>query len=144
MPFANATIGEFAAAVGTRTPAPASGSALAVAAALAAALAELTARFSGDGAAVAEAERLRARLLELADEDADAYTAFMRDRTDATRARIVAVPQEIAEVAVSVAALAERLERDGNPNLVGDAEAARVLARAAEHGARRLVALNLT
>jgi formiminotetrahydrofolate cyclodeaminase len=52
------------------------------------------------------------------------------------------VPQEIAETAAAVARLAERLERDGNPRLAGDAIAARLLARAAEEGAARLVELN--
>jgi methenyltetrahydrofolate cyclohydrolase len=142
MPYANTSIAEFAAAVADRTPAPASGSALAVTGALAAALVELTARFSDDEAAVAEAERLRARLLELADEDAEAYTAFMRDRTDETRAVIVAVPEEIARLAATVAQAAERLERDGNPRLAGDATAGRLLASAVAEAAARLVELN--
>ena len=47
------------------------------------------------------------RLVELADADAAAYTAFMADRNDETRARIIAVPEEIAAHADEVAALAE-------------------------------------
>src|SRR5258708_35119431 len=74
-------VGEFLAALGARTPAPASGSAAALTGALAAALAELAGRFAGDGDAVERAQKLGARLVELADEDAATYTAFMA-RTD--------------------------------------------------------------
>ena len=143
MPYASLPIAEFAAAVGERTPAPASGSALAVAAALAAALVELTARCSDEEAAAAEAVRLRARLLELADEDADAYAEFMRARTDAARDRTIDVPLALAEAAARVVEIAERLEREGNPRLVGDAVAAAELAGAAVRAAARLVEINL-
>jgi methenyltetrahydrofolate cyclohydrolase len=140
--YAKLSIQELADALGERTPAPASGSAIAVAAALAAALVELTARFSDDDGAIEEARSLRARLLELADEDADAYAAFMRTRDDETRRRIVEVPQELAEQAERVAELGERLEREGNPRLVGDAAAAALLSRAAARAAARLVEIN--
>jgi formiminotetrahydrofolate cyclodeaminase len=142
MSYAQNSLAQFAAAVGDRTPGPAGGSALAVAAALAAALVELTARLSDDPAAVDEAIRLRARLFELADEDARVYAEFMRTKTDEARARTIAVPREIARQAKAVGTLAERLERKGNPRLEGDATAARLLARAAEEGAARLVELN--
>jgi formiminotetrahydrofolate cyclodeaminase len=137
------TLDAFAAVVGERTPAPASGSATAVAAALAAALVELTARFSDDEAARDEALRLRGELLALADEDAAAYAAFMRTRSDEARDRTIDVPLALAEAAATVARLAERLEREGNPRLVGDAAAGAVLARAAVVTAARLVELNL-
>jgi formiminotetrahydrofolate cyclodeaminase len=142
MPYQSVSIAQFLAAVGERTPAPASGSTLAVAAALAAALVELTARFSDDATALGDALRQRERLLALADEDAEAYADFMRTKTDAARERTIAVPQEIADRAAEVAALARRLERDGNPRLVGDATAAWLLADAAGKGAARLVELN--
>ena len=143
MPFADLTLAAFAAAVGERTPAPASGSAAAVAAALGAALAELTARFSDDETATAEAVRLRDRLLQLADDDAEAYTEFMRTRSDEARSRTIDVPLELAETAAAVVRLATRLEQEGNPNLVGDAAAAAELARAAVRVGARLVELNL-
>jgi formiminotetrahydrofolate cyclodeaminase len=142
MPYAHVSLAQFAAAVADRTPGPAGGSTLAVTAALGAALAELSARLSDDEAAADDAARLRRRLFELADEDASAYAEFMRTKTDEARARTIAVPQEIAEHAASVAELATRLEREGNPRLEGDATAARLLATAAEEGAARLVELN--
>jgi formiminotetrahydrofolate cyclodeaminase len=143
VPYADLTLVEFAAAVGERTPAPASGSAAAVAAALGAALVELTASFSDDEPARAEAVRLRDRLLALADDDAEAYTEFMRSRSDEARGRTVDVPLELAETAAAVTRLAMRLEREGNQNLVGDAAAAAELARAAVRVGARLVELNL-
>jgi methenyltetrahydrofolate cyclohydrolase len=143
MAYADLSLAQFAAAVGERTPAPASGSATAVVAALAAGLAELTARFRDDGDAVAEAAELRERLLELADEDAAAYAEFMRTRSDEDRSRTVDVPLELAEAASRVLLLAERLERQARPPLLGDAAAAAVLARSAVIASARLVDLNL-
>ena len=143
MAYAELPLAAFAAAVGERTPAPASGAATSVAAALAAALVELTARFSEDAPAVEEAVRLRERLLALADEDAAAYSEFMRTRSDDARDRTVDVPLEIAEAAARVAELATRLEREGNQNLTGDAASAALIARAAVEAAARLVELNL-
>jgi methenyltetrahydrofolate cyclohydrolase len=143
MSYARQSIADFAAAVAERTPAPASGSAVAVAAALGAALAELTARFSDDAAAAADAERLRVRLLELADDDAEAYAEFMRTKSDPARRRIIEVPLELARTAAEVARIADRLEREGNPRLAGDAASASALAHSAVRAAARLAQINL-
>jgi formiminotetrahydrofolate cyclodeaminase len=143
MRSARLTVADFVAAVGERTPAPASGSATAVAAALAAALVELTARFSDEDDAVEEAVRLRGRLLELADEDADAYAEFMRSRSDEARNRTIDVPLELAEAAFALVPLADRLAREGNQTARGDAEAAGDIARAAVRAATSLVEHNL-
>jgi formiminotetrahydrofolate cyclodeaminase len=135
-------VGDFLAALGERTPAPASGAATALTGALAAGLAELAGRFAGDEEAVTRAKALGARLVELADEDEDAYTAFMAERNDATRARIIAVPEEIAACADEVGALAERVRAQLTSSVAGDAEAAAGLAAAAARVARRLAELN--
>ena len=135
-------VGEFLAALGERTPAPASGAATAVTAALAAALVELAGRFAGDEEAIVRAKALWSRLAELADEDAAAYTAFLAERSDATRERIIAVPLEIAECAEEAAELAERVRAQLRTAVVGDAEAARELARTASRVARRLAEMN--
>ena len=135
-------MGEFLAALGERTPTPASGAATALTGALAAALVELAGRFAGDEESVIRAKALWSRLAELADEDAEAYEAFMAERTDAARARIIAVPEEIAGAADEVAALAERVRAQLKTSVVGDAEAAAELARAAARVARRLAELN--
>lgn len=135
-------VGEFLAALGERTPTPASGAATALTGALAAGLTELAARFAGDEDAVVRAKAAVTRLLELADEDAEAYSAFMADRNEMTRARIIAVPEEIAAQAEEVAALAERVRAQLRSSVAGDAEAGAELARAAARVARRLAQLN--
>ena len=135
-------VGEFLAALGEKTPAPASGAATALTAALAGALVELAGRFAGDEATVVRANALWWRLSELADEDSEAYSAFMADRNDQNRARIVAVPEEIAACADEIAALAEHVRGQLSSSVVGDAEAAAELARASARVARRLAELN--
>jgi formiminotetrahydrofolate cyclodeaminase len=142
MALSELQVGEFLAALGEKTPAPASGAATALTAALAAALVELSGRFAGDEATVVRAKTLWSRLSELADEDSAAYTAFMADRNEATRAGIVAVPSEIAACADEVAALAAHVQGQLRSPVVGDAEAAAELARAAARVARRLAELN--
>ncbi len=142
MSLSERPVGEFLAALGERTPTPASGSATALTAALAAALVELAARFALDEEAVVRAKALWSRLAELADEDAAAYSAFMADRSEANRERIIAVPLEIAACADETAELADRVRAQLHSAVVGDAEAARELARAAAVVARRLAELN--
>ena len=136
------SIGEFLTALGERTPAPASGAATALTAALAAALVELAARFAGDRDSVSRAKAALTRLVELADEDGAAYTDFMADRSVENRARIVAVPEEIAARADEVAELGERVRAQLSSSVAADAEAAVELAHAAGRVARRLAALN--
>jgi formiminotetrahydrofolate cyclodeaminase len=135
-------VGELLAALGERTPTPASGAATALTGAFAAALAELAGRFAGDEEAVMRAKALVTRLVQLADEDAVAYTAFMAEKTDETRARIIEVPEEIAAHADEVAELGEKLRAQLTSSVAGDAEAAVELARAAAKVARRLAELN--
>jgi len=128
--------------IGARTPAPASGAAAAYTGALATALVELAARFSGDDEALARALALRARLLELADEDAEAYADFMRTRSDEDRSRTIEIPVAVAAAAEEAAALAERLAAHGRESVRGDALVAAELARAAGRSASLLADLN--
>lgn len=143
MSYAKRSLGEFAAALGERSPTPASGAATAITGALAAGLAELTARFAGDGEAVDETARLRERLLALADEDAAGYLEFMDTRSDEARDRTIDVPLEIAERASEVAGIARRLASSTPGSVAGDAEVAVLLAEAAVAAGARLVELNL-
>jgi formiminotetrahydrofolate cyclodeaminase len=142
MSLTDLQVAELLAALGERTPAPASGAATALTGALAAALVELAGRFAGDEESVVHAKALVARLAQLADEDSEAYTAFLAERNDATRARIVAVPEEIAACADRVVSLAEHVRGQLRSSVAGDAEAAAVLGRAAATVARRLAELN--
>src|SRR3954451_24017795 len=142
MSLSERTVGEFLAALGERTPTPASGAATALTGALAAALAELSARFVDDQEAVTRAKTAVTRLLELADADAVAYTAFIADRNDETRARIIEVPEEIAARADEIAELAGGLAGRLATSVRWEAEASAELARAAARVARRLAELN--
>jgi formiminotetrahydrofolate cyclodeaminase len=135
-------VGELLAALGERTPTPASGAATALTGALAAALAELAARFAGDEEAIVRAKAAVTRLVELADEDGAAYTAFMADGSDENRERIIEIPREIATRADEVAELAARVRDRLTSSVAGDAEAAVELAAAAARVARRLAELN--
>jgi len=129
-------------AVGARTPAPASGSVAALTGALAAALAELAARFADDEASVVRARALVARLAELADEDAAAYTAFMDSRSDEARRRTIDVPEEVAACADQVVLLADGVRGRVSSAVAGDAEASAELARAVARVTRRLAESN--
>jgi methenyltetrahydrofolate cyclohydrolase len=145
--FLDLGLKEFLDAVPARTPAPGGGSVAAVAAALAAGLTAMASRFAPDewerrAGTIGRAEELRARIEPLADEDARAYGAFMNDRTDANRERIVAIPFELVELAAQTAALAALVATAGNPNVRGDAAAGADLAAAAASIGARLVALN--
>ena len=142
MTLSELKVGELLAALGDRTPSPASGAATALTGAFAAALVQLAGRFAEDEESVVGAPAQATRLAQLADEDVAAYTAFMSDRNDETRARIVAVPQEIAACADEIAALAEHVRGKLKTSVAGDAEAAAELARAAARVARRLAELN--
>jgi len=135
-------VAELFAAIGARTPSPASGAATALTGALAAALAELASRYAGDEQGAVAAQVLGAELVRLADEDAEVYAAFMVDRNDATRAAIIRVPEEIAERADEVVALALRAADKLSTSAAADAEAAAELARAAARVARGLARFN--
>jgi formiminotetrahydrofolate cyclodeaminase len=135
-------VDELLAAIGAKTPAPASGAATALTAALAAALAELAARYAGDETDAERAQALAAELVRLGDEDAVAYSAFMADRNEETRAGIVRVPEEIARLADEVVELAERAADKVSTSVAGDARASAELARTAASVARGLAELN--
>ena len=88
---------------------------------------------------VGRAEELRARVEPLADADAEAYGAFMAERSDENVERIVAIPFELGEIAAEVAELAAAVAAEGNPNVSGDAAAGADLAAAVASIAARLV-----
>jgi formiminotetrahydrofolate cyclodeaminase len=133
---------EFLAALGERTPAPASGAAAALTGAFAASLVELAARFAEDGSVATRAQALSARLTQLADDDAAAYTVFVETRSDEARRRTIEVPEEIAANADEVERLAGQVGARLTSSVAGDAEAAGELARTAARVARRLAELN--
>jgi formiminotetrahydrofolate cyclodeaminase len=145
--FLDTGLKEFLDAVPARTPAPGGGAVAAVAASLAAGLTAMAARFAPDdwerrAEVVGRAEELRTRVEPLADADAEAYGAFMTERTAENVERIVAIPFELAEIAAEVAELAALVATEGNPNVSGDAAAGADLAAAAASIGARLVRIN--
>jgi formiminotetrahydrofolate cyclodeaminase len=145
--FLDAGLKEFLDAVPARTPAPGGGAVAVVVASLAAGLTAMAARFAPDewerrAEVVGRAEELRALVEPLADADAEAYGAFMAERSAENLERIVAIPFDLAEIAAEVARLAALVACDGNPNVSGDAAAGADLAAAAASVAARLVAIN--
>jgi methenyltetrahydrofolate cyclohydrolase len=131
--------------VAARTPAPGGGAVAAMTAASAAALVSMAARFSKEESVAETGDELRARLVQLADDDAAAYTAVLAAKGDARREALrvaTEVPQDIATAAAEVATLAHDLVENGNPRLVGDAKVAELLAEAAARSAKVLVEIN--
>jgi methenyltetrahydrofolate cyclohydrolase len=145
--FLDGGLKEFLDAVPARTPAPGGGAVATIAASLAAGLTAMAARFAPDdwerrAEVVGRAEELRARIEPLADADAEAYGAFMAERTEENVERIVAIPYELVEIAAELAELAALVAVEGNPNVTGDAAAGADLAAAVASIGARLVRIN--
>jgi len=148
--------------VSAAQPAPAAGSAAAMTVALAAGLCAMAARLStrqmpdAPGLVVA-AEQLRDRAATLCQADAEAFGRLVsairelrgpdldgrRRRITEALSQATEVPLAIAETGAGVASLAARIAECGNPNLLGDAVAAVLLAEAGARAAATLVLVNL-
>ena len=151
-------------------PTPGGGSASAMAGALAAALASMVAnltigkkKFAACEAEAVELEaqatQLREKMLQLSDEDAKAFQAFMacyrlpknteeeqwlrKQYISAAAKNAAAVPYQIAETALDILRMTVRLGKIGNPNVVSDATVSALLARAALRGSVYNVLINL-
>jgi len=155
-------LGDFLDLVASREPAPGGGASAAVTVALATALTAMAARFSTEQLAdadelAARADELRDEVVPLAPADAVAYGLVLdafrtpRDDEEARRRKIrdalteaADVPLSVAGVGAEVAGLAARLAGEGNPNLLGDAVTAAVLAGAGTRAAAALVEINVS
>lgn len=158
--YLDLTVRELLESVAAPTPAPGAGSTAAVVAGLAAGLAAMAAGLSTEQLPDAEVLVERARAAQatvapLAQQDADAYAGVLEalgvPRSDPDRGAAVRralqrasdVPLEVATAASDVVAVADRVARDGNPRLHGDALTAGLLARAVVRATVTLVGLNL-
>jgi formiminotetrahydrofolate cyclodeaminase len=127
---------------------------------MAAGLVAMAARFSATrlpdaGELADQADELRRRLVQLAEEDAQAYAAVLealRLPREASQREVqrqeallgaALVPLEIARIGARVALMAARLAETGNPNLRGDAVTGAVLAAASARSAASLVDINV-
>jgi formiminotetrahydrofolate cyclodeaminase len=105
----------------------------------------MAARFNSADDIATAGDALRARLVQLASDDAAAYTAVLAARGAARQEALrvaTEVPRSIATTAAEVALLAHGLVENGNPRLVGDARVAEILAEAAGRAAGVLVDIN--
>jgi formiminotetrahydrofolate cyclodeaminase len=161
--FRTYTVDHFLAAVAAREPAPGGGAVAAISVASAAGLVAMAARYSKEMAdaetIAAEGDELRVDAVRLADADADAdadaygavLTAYRRPSGDDGRQegirealhRAAEVPGRIAAAGARVAELAADVAKRGNPNLVGDAHAAVLVAEAGARVAANLVRINV-
>ncbi|CAN5680099.1 hypothetical protein BH24CHL8_BH24CHL8_06510 [soil metagenome] len=168
--YGRLTLAEFSERLASAEPVPGGGSAAAVAASLAASLVVMVARLSGDrpryegyaathARALQEGERSRLRFIELADEDAVAYTRFVtamklpRETSDdqaERRTRMQAAARTASEIPLIVVRECHRLVREiealagrSNLNAASDLDVAALLAQAAARGARANVLINL-
>lgn len=131
--------------VAARTPAPGGGAVAAMTAASAAALASMAARFSSADEVATTGDDLRAHLVQLASDDAAAYTAVLATQGKARQEALqhaTEIPRAIAAAAAEVATLAQTLVKTGNPRLTGDARVAELLADAAAKAASVLAEIN--
>ena len=168
--FADQTLAEFTDVLASVTPVPGGGSAAAVAAALAASLTGMVVRLSQGRPAyeryaplhaegLARADSARARFLQLADDDAAAYRAYMdarrlprqghedeskRSATVREAARgATTVPLAIVQECHGVAELNERLAGRTNVHAASDLDVSALLLDAAARGAAANAIVNL-
>jgi len=164
------TITEFTKELASDSPAPGGGSVAALTGALAAALSAMVGRLTvgkekyKDGWAVMEkvrddADALSVTLLNLMEEDTDAFNAYMaamklpKDTDEAKAARKAAmqdaaknstsVPLRTMERCLEAAKLGELAAANGNPNALSDAGSAVLLAKAGGRAAMYNVLINL-
>ncbi len=164
------SVTRFAGALAAATPAPGGSCAAAVPGALAAGLVAMAARLSGQSdpfsdldydmeAVAAEADRLRAELLDLVDEDADAFERVMAARrlpnrtpyerasrsSEVQRAYRAAVepPLRVCSRSLRVLELAHEVVERGNPNAASDAGVAALFAAASLEAAALSVEIEL-
>ena len=152
MSFAGYTLDELLQQLEAPAPSPCGGATAAITAAMACSLVAMVARGAGgwdEGETVAaRATELRARLLDLAQRDAEAVAGLVQlgglTATKQAEAleRAIRVPVEIREAANETVALAERAERHGKAAMRADATAARLLAEAAAWVGDAIVAAN--
>lgn len=150
----NQQIKQFLEDLASRKPAPGGGCAAALVGAMAAALANKVAiltigkekykEVEEDFKKVLEqAEKLRKQLLRLADEDALAYQAVVKTRSQEAIKTAAEVPLKTAQKSLEALKLASYAAKHGNKNAVSDAKCGIELATAAVYGALENVRANL-
>lgn len=146
-------LGDWLELLAARRSTPSGGAAVAVTLAASAALAAMVARFSEsrleDAAAIARrADDLRDRALDLAAAD-EAVVGALYPGSGAARGdgrptgrQAAEVPLSMVQLAADLHAVFERLSRDANPRLAGDAQAGLQLLRGAAAAGAALVRID--
>jgi formiminotetrahydrofolate cyclodeaminase len=150
-PYADRSLSVLLTATAQRVPAPSGGAAAAWTCATAAALCGMAARYASDDddemLDVADrADDLRQTALDLADMDAETYSAYLAsppERRAEARSAAADPPLLIARAAAEVAVLATGAMLAGPKHLEGDARTAVILAEAAAAAAVTLVEIDL-
>ncbi|HEX9614892.1 MAG TPA: cyclodeaminase/cyclohydrolase family protein [Bacteroidota bacterium] len=168
--LATKRVSEFIDEVAASSPAPGGGSVSALAAALGAALTSMVCQLTigkkkyedvqGEMLrTLGQADELRAKLIDLIDQDTEAFTAVMRafgmpkdtdDQKlrrseaiqDATR-QATLVPLEVMKLSEQAITLAKGVAEEGNVNSISDAGVAGLILKAACEGAAYNVRINL-
>lgn len=143
------TVAEFLDDIASKTPAPGGGSTAAISGAMAASLVSFVCQVTIGKKKYRDvepemrkilkiSEQLRKRLLDLAEEDKQAYLEVVavkkskdEDKKEAARKQVIAVPVEIVQLCQKVQRLAEDVEKIGNENAGTDAQCAVTLVKAA-------------
>ncbi len=158
-PFKDHTLKEYLDQLAARQPVPGGGSAAALSSALGAGLIAMVTQYSlGKGKSkaiesrltkiLAKSQQIRVRLLDLVDEDAQAYLGVVAARkqdkkAQKSAARIAArVPKEICTLSYQAVELTPFIVEHGNPYLMSDVEVALELLLAGYHGAIVMVKAN--
>lgn len=147
-------IKQFLEYLASKKPVPGGGSASALAGATAAALVAKVANLTigrekykeveEDFKKVLEqAEKLKKQLVRLAEEDALAYQAVVKTRSQEAIKTAAEVPLKTAQKSLEVLKMASYAAKEGNKNAVSDAKCAIELATAAIYGAIENVKINL-
>ncbi len=138
----------------SKKPVPGGGSASAVAGAIAASLVAMVANLTIGKEKYQEveddfqrildkAEDLKDELLRLADEDALAYQAVFKTKSQEAIQTAAEIPLQTAQKSLEVLKLAAFAAKEGNKNTISDAHCAIELATAAIYGALENVRINL-
>lgn len=150
-PYADRSLNVLLTATAQRVPAPGGGAAAAWTCAMAAALAGMVARYASDDDdemldLADRADELREQATNLADMDAEAYSAFLAasdERRAEARSAAADPPLLVARAAAEVAVLATGAMQSAPAALAGDARTAVLLSEAAACAAAELVAIDL-
>lgn len=147
----------FAERVASCAPTPGGGSVAAIAGALGAALISMVCRLSlpmheeaGEElhAVLSIAEAARSKLINLVEEDAQAYNAVIaarakREELQAALEHATLVPLEVAKECLRLLEMAKQTAEEGNPNALSDVGVAALMAFAGARGAAYNVKINL-